>query len=151
MQFYLPSAMFVSVSWISFLISIETGERGGLILTTFLVLVTMYLAAVESSPRADTLTALEVWLIACLLFVFLTVIEYGIILKLNKFRKNFENKSTTVHVASSQTTTTASKYFSDQNNGKKYELIMEKIDNTAFWITPLLFVLFNLCYWCYYY
>lgn len=51
LQFYLPSAMFVLISWISFIIPYNSGERTGMIVTLLLVIVSMYLAVVASSPK----------------------------------------------------------------------------------------------------
>ena len=51
LQFYLPSAMFVFISWISFVIPHDSGERTGMIVTLLLVVVSMYLAVVAASPK----------------------------------------------------------------------------------------------------
>ena len=51
LQFYLPSAMFVLISWISFVVPHDSGERTGMIVTLLLVVVSMYLAVVASSPK----------------------------------------------------------------------------------------------------
>ena len=54
LQFYLPSAMFVLISWISFVIPHDSGERTGMIVTLLLVVVSMYLAVVTASPQGKT-------------------------------------------------------------------------------------------------
>ena len=51
LQIYMPSAMFVVVSWISFVIPYNSGERGALVVTLLLVIVSMFLAVVSSSPK----------------------------------------------------------------------------------------------------
>ena len=51
LQIYLPSAFFVFVSWISFVIPHNGGERGALIVTVLLVIVSMFLSVVGSSPK----------------------------------------------------------------------------------------------------
>ena len=51
LQFILPSAMFVVVSWISFFMPLNGGERAGLLVTLFLVLVTMFLQVVTTAPK----------------------------------------------------------------------------------------------------
>ena len=56
LQFYLPSAMFVLTSWISFIIPYNSGERTGMIVTLLLVVVSMYLAVVASSPKGIVVT-----------------------------------------------------------------------------------------------
>ena len=54
LQFILPSAMFVVVSWISFFMPLNGGERAGLLVTLFLVLVTMFLQVVTTAPKGTT-------------------------------------------------------------------------------------------------
>ena len=64
LQIIMPSAMFVMVSWISFLMPIDGGERAGLLVTLFLVLVSMFLSVVSTAPKAQFLTAMEIWLVS---------------------------------------------------------------------------------------
>ena len=51
LQIIMPSAMFVVVSWISFLMPLNGGERAGLLVTLFLVLVSMFLQVVTTAPK----------------------------------------------------------------------------------------------------
>jgi hypothetical protein len=51
LQFFLPSTMFVMISWISFVIPHNSGERTGMIVTLLLVVVSMYLAVVSMCPK----------------------------------------------------------------------------------------------------
>ena len=85
---YLPSGMFVLVSWISFLIppDIVPGRyptltiasffnaflifRMTLLITVFLVLVNIFNTITTNIPKAEGLTAIEAWVIVCVLFVF---------------------------------------------------------------------------------
>ena len=60
LQFYLPSAMFVLISWIGFVIPHDSGERTGMIVTLLLVVVSMYLAVVASSPKGNHRTYISV-------------------------------------------------------------------------------------------
>ena len=67
---YLPSGMFVMVSWISFLIPPDTVPgRMGLLITVFLVIVNIFNSITWNMPKADTLTAIEIYVIACIFFV----------------------------------------------------------------------------------
>ena len=54
LQFIMPSAMFVVVSWISFFMPLNGGERAGLLVTLFLVLVTMFLQVVTTAPKGTS-------------------------------------------------------------------------------------------------
>ena len=68
---YLPSAMFVLVSWISLLIPPENVPgRMALLITVFLVLVNIFNTITTNIPKAEGLTAIETYIIACILFVF---------------------------------------------------------------------------------
>ena len=68
---YLPSAMFVLVSWISLLIPPENVPgRMALLITVFLVLVNIFNTITTNIPKAERLTAIETYIIACILFVF---------------------------------------------------------------------------------
>ena len=69
--YYLPSAMFVSVSWISFLIPPDNiPGRMALLITVFLVLVNIFNTITINIPKTEGLTAIETYLIICVLFVF---------------------------------------------------------------------------------
>ena len=54
----MPSAMFVVVSWISFLMPLNGGERAGLLVTLFLVLVSMFLTVVTTAPKGKRMYTL---------------------------------------------------------------------------------------------
>jgi len=82
--YYLPSGMFVIVSWISFLVppSVVPG-RMTLLVTVFLVLVNIFNTITTNIPKAEGLTAIEAWVIVCVLFVFGALIEYaGLLLRM---------------------------------------------------------------------
>ena len=44
--------------------------RMALLVTLFLVLVNIFNNVTTNSPKAETLTAIEIWMLACILFVF---------------------------------------------------------------------------------
>jgi len=81
---YLPSGMFVIVSWISFLIPPDiVPGRMTLLITVFLVLVNIFNTITTNIPKAEGLTAIEAFVIVCVLFVFGALMEYaGILLQL---------------------------------------------------------------------
>ena len=85
--YYLPSSLFVVVSWASFLIPsddiqatftfwqivifiVSLQGRMALLITLFLVLVNIFNAITTNSPKADGLNALQAWVIACIFFIF---------------------------------------------------------------------------------
>ena len=89
----LVSGLFVIVSWISFLIPMDViPGRMALLVTLFLVLVNIFNTVTTNTPKvgilkdkvsfnlfpslkAEGLTAIEAWMLACILFVFGALIE----------------------------------------------------------------------------
>ena len=103
-QTYLPSSLFVFISWLSFLIpSGCTPERLAICMTTLLTLTAMFAAVryytnafvLENStmsqcmrdscrhdaPNVSYVKALDIWMLACIIFVFLTLLAHTVILK----------------------------------------------------------------------
>merc|ERR1719166_740424 len=90
--YYLPSGLFVVVSWISFLIPPDiVPGRMALLITLFLVLVNIFNNINSNSPKAEGLTAIEIWMLACILFVFGALIVYAAILN-QKLLKSDDKK-----------------------------------------------------------
>ena len=51
-----------------------------LLVTLFLVLVNIFNNVTTNTPKAEGLTAIEAWMLACILFVFAALAEYAAIL-----------------------------------------------------------------------
>ena len=128
LQMILPSAMFVIVSWISFLMPLDSGERASLLVTVLLVLVSMFLSVLSTAPKASTLTAMEVWVVSCLILVFFAVAEYGLLL----------------HTTSKEVSKTSNSQ--DLIILKKKSQSIHKLDKIAI----VLSILFNIMYWSLY-
>lgn len=80
-NYYLPAGLFVVVSWISFLVPADIiPGRMALLVTLFLVLVNIFNTVTTNTPKAEGLTAIEAWMLACILFVFGALTEYAAIL-----------------------------------------------------------------------
>ena len=54
--------------------------RMALLVTLFLVLVNIFNTVTTNTPKAEGLTAIEAWMLACILFVFGALTEYAVIL-----------------------------------------------------------------------
>ena len=79
--YYLPSGLFVIVSWSSFLIPPEVVPgRMALLVTLFLVLINIFNTITNLSPNVEGMTAISSWMIACILFVFGALTGYASIL-----------------------------------------------------------------------
>ena len=80
--YYLPSTMFVVISWISFFIPPTVyPARVGLLITTLLVLVNTFNNVVANTPRdANNITAIVFWMLGCIFFVFSALFSYAIVI-----------------------------------------------------------------------
>jgi len=87
-QVYLPSVMFVIVSWVSFLIKPEVVPgRMALLVTLFLVLINIFNSVREQAPISSRLNAIDLYLVVCIFLVFGALMEYAVILLLLKKRR----------------------------------------------------------------
>merc|ERR1719384_2871191 len=85
--YYLPSGLFVIVSWISFVVPPDIiPGRMALLVTLFLVLVNIFNTVTTNTPKAEGLTAIEIWMLSCILFVFGALIVYAVLLYLKQAR-----------------------------------------------------------------
>ena len=136
--YYLPSGLFVIVSWISFLIPMDViPGRMTLLVTLFLVLVNIFNAITSNMPKAEGLTAIEVWMLTCILFVFGALIEYAYIL----FEKRMLNRIVSLHLFA---------LLPKQSEEVAMKQLKEKywrIDNFFLIFFPVLFSIFNIIYW----
>ena len=58
-----------------------------LLVTLFLVLVNIFNTVTTNTPKAEGLTAIEAWMLACILFVFGALTEYaGILFRYSAIR-----------------------------------------------------------------
>ena len=84
-QVYLPSCMFVIVSWVSFLIKPDiVPGRMALLIMLFLVLINIFNVVKANAPVSAGLNAVDIYLVACIILVFAVVIEYAVVLYLLK-------------------------------------------------------------------
>merc|ERR1719245_2845961 len=87
-QVYLPSAMFVIVSWVSFLVKPEVVPgRMAMLVTLFLVLINIFNSVREQAPISSRLNAIDLYLVVCIFLVFSALMEYAVILFLLKARR----------------------------------------------------------------
>ncbi len=61
--------------------------RMALLVTLFLVLVNIFNSVTANAPKAEGLTAVETWVVMCILHVFCVLAEYAIILKIIQTQK----------------------------------------------------------------
>ena len=58
-----------------------------LLVTLFLVLVNIFNSVTANAPKSEGLTAVETWVVMCILHVFCVLAEYAIILKIIQVEK----------------------------------------------------------------
>ena len=69
--YYLPSGLFVVVSWVGFLIPPEVVPgRMAMLITLFLVLINIFNIVTSNSPNVEGMTAIAAWMLVCIFFVF---------------------------------------------------------------------------------
>lgn len=82
-QVYIPCILFVTVSWISFIIDPKVVPgRMSLLVILFLVIINTFNAAKANSPSSSStsLNAIETFVVTCILSIFAAIIEYAVIL-----------------------------------------------------------------------
>ena len=64
------------MSWITFLLPLkETLGKLSVVLAPLLLLINLLMTVRADMPKADGMNALEIWLISCIFFVFVTFLE----------------------------------------------------------------------------
>jgi len=87
-QTYIPSTMFTIVSWLSHLVPPEsTPGRMAICVTTLLTVTAMFGAVKQNTPNVSYIKALDLWMILCIFFIFLSLAEFCVILKLRSMKE----------------------------------------------------------------
>ena len=205
-QVYLPSTMFVMVSWVSFLIKPEiVPGRMALLITLFLVLTNIFNGVKATAPVSRRLNAIDLYLVVCIFLVFAALVEYSVILFMQKKLRqpDFSGKLPNLQsrLADNSSPTKGNKYIlpkskssspgpsstgvtSKHNNeqetkfhqteaGGRVEIqsperrqlqisihpherhstdsLCDNIDSLALWVSPIIFIVFNVIYWINYF
>ena len=134
--YYLPSGLFVVVSWVGFLIPPEVVPgRMAMLITLFLVLINIFNIVTTNSPNVEGMTAIGAWMLVCIFFVFGALIGYAYLLwkkKKSCLKRKRKRKQT-------------------EEEGKlramRKEDYRSKVDDVFFVVFPIMFLVFNLIYW----
>ncbi|XP_070198656.1 glycine receptor subunit alpha-2-like [Littorina saxatilis] len=77
---YIPSVLIVSLSWVSFWLSVDAvPARISLGILTVLTMTTQTSVAVSSLPKVSYVKAIDIWMATCLCFVFSALLEYALV------------------------------------------------------------------------
>ena len=155
-SYYIPSLIFIVISWISFVIPPEAiPGRMAMLITLLLLFINLFGQIIRNQP-ASRITLLSIWTLACTMFVTAALFAYGMLLW-TKWRRPSDNKTIKVQTGSplhpedqngSQTRETK-----DHVNGFTLGLIDKLIGTSNNWdrncliLFPLVFLVFNLIYW----
>ena len=120
--------IYILIFQVSFTIHPENPGRIVTLVTITLILTNMFTTIKSSSPtvNANTVSSIGIWLIFCLIFVIICLVEYGIIQYL--------------------------KYLSSKCYSEEQSLIMSRrIDRISFFISPFIIAAFIITYWLLYF
>ncbi|ESP01961.1 hypothetical protein LOTGIDRAFT_111366, partial [Lottia gigantea] len=79
-QIYVPSMLVVLLSWVSFWLNVDAvPARISLGILTVLTMTTQKSMAVSSLPKVSYIKAIDVWMAACLSFVFVVLLEFALV------------------------------------------------------------------------
>ncbi len=79
-QTFIPSLCVVILSWVSFWIDVDAvPARVTLGLLTVLTMTTQATGTLQRLPRVSYIKAIDIWMTACLMFVFGALLEYSIV------------------------------------------------------------------------
>ncbi|CAG2234215.1 Glycine receptor subunit alpha-4,Gamma-aminobutyric acid receptor subunit beta-2,Gamma-aminobutyric acid receptor subunit beta-like,Gamma-aminobutyric acid receptor subunit beta,Glycine receptor subunit alpha-2,Glycine receptor subunit alpha-3,Gamma-aminobutyric acid receptor subunit alpha-4,Gamma-aminobutyric acid receptor subunit delta,Glycine receptor subunit alphaZ1,Glycine receptor subunit alpha-1 [Mytilus edulis] len=162
-QIYIPSALIVCLSWVSFWLNIDaTPARISLGLLTVLTMTTQSSGARANLPKVSYIKAIDVWMAMCLFFVFAALIEFAWV---NVLARVQQRRQTTylheVQNGNSKPRSRSSSTHTDCSDTKKetccfcFETSTDRdkarlVDKGARILFPLAFVAFNITYWCIY-
>ncbi|XP_059083258.1 glutamate-gated chloride channel alpha-like [Tigriopus californicus] len=148
-NYYLPSGLFVIVSWMSYVIPPDSiPARITLIITTFLVLVNIATTAFSKFPISSEINPIQLWIMACLAFVFSTIIQFALILAYQ--RKVIRHTFVTRWKIKKQGI--CMRPMRDDMLGiseLKMMILLMKIDGMCLTGSLVLFFAFNVYYWLY--
>ncbi|XP_066972801.1 glutamate-gated chloride channel alpha-like isoform X2 [Macrobrachium rosenbergii] len=142
---FLPSGLFVAVSWASLFWPADViPGRTVLVITSLLTLVSMHTAVRQSSPETSYIKAVDIWMFMCIVLSILILFEYGLVLIFRKY-KPFQSALRTVQPVAIKSG--ESKRGATPVAQVNYE---DRIDKVTRILIPVLFLLFNFVYWPYY-
>ncbi|XP_021348248.1 glycine receptor subunit alpha-3-like isoform X2 [Mizuhopecten yessoensis] len=155
-QVFIPSILIVLLSWVSFWLNIDAvPARISLGLLTVLTMTTQSSGARATLPRVSYVKAIDVWMSMCLIFVFSALIEFAYV---NVLARVEQRRRQTIKSRGQPPDDENGKTEEDsppQKKGKFFKDAIRRerarnVDKLARIIFPLIFGIFNLCFWTVY-
>lgn len=167
---YIPAFLTIMVSWLSFWVSVEAvPARITLGLLTLLGILTQSANVMSNLPRVSYIKALDIWIIACIMFIIGALVEFAIASVLARKQRQLEwqnqirtivrqelvkmgvlqiNNNSRVHGQGEELETLLTTQMEDVKNGDGQ--IESEIDAYSRFLFPATFILYNCFYWLYY-
>lgn len=90
-QEFIPSALIVMLSWVSFWISLEAvPARISIGLLSVLTMTTQSSGSRTKLPEVSYIKAIDIWMSVCMLFVFAALLEYALVNVFDRKQKRHE-------------------------------------------------------------
>ncbi|CAL4122852.1 unnamed protein product, partial [Meganyctiphanes norvegica] len=179
-QSYLPTILIVVISWVSFWMDVDSVPGRTTLGVTTLLTVSSKSSGIQGGlPQVSYVKAIDVWMGACTGFVFCALLEFTLVNYLwrkrpmhgesgrssvnmgqpcNGFRNGGDGEGATV--LSPSTLSGGSKPNPDELSAFPVQFVQalthtnkmkaRNIDEWCRIVFPIIFGLFNVCYWCYY-
>ncbi|XP_055928512.1 glycine receptor subunit alpha-2-like [Argiope bruennichi] len=95
-QVFTPSALIVMLSWLSFWLGSDaTAGRITLCVTSLLALITQFSSIRRDLPPLSYIHRVDIWMVTCMCFVFASLLEFTILIYIDKQQERKESKRNT--------------------------------------------------------
>ncbi|CAH1777321.1 unnamed protein product [Owenia fusiformis] len=149
LQTYIPSMLIVILSWVAFWINKEAvPARIALGITTVLTMTTQLTGSRQGVPRVSYPKAMDVWMAACMLFVFLALLEYAVVNVMSTVEKDKQARHRDIETGKKGNKKRDRSSVLAYNKGRG--CTAQYVDNCSRIIFPVFFVIFNCAYWAVY-
>ncbi|KAL4235133.1 ligand-gated ion channel [Mactra antiquata] len=156
-QVYIPSVLIVILSWVSFWLDIDAvPARISLGLLTVLTMTTQSSGARASLPKVSYVKAIDVWMAACLIFVFAGLIEFAYVNVHTRVEKRRRSESCMIKPGQCNNDDTDMEEKLANNKRTRFSYFTASrqkaraLDRISRILFPASFIVFNLVYWLVY-
>ncbi|XP_038077637.1 glycine receptor subunit alphaZ1-like [Patiria miniata] len=153
---YIPTVLLVSIAWLSFWIDAKAAPaRVALGITTVLTVTTMTAGIQDTLPVVTYAKAIDIWLAVCLLFVFFSLLEYGmanylLVVQTRREKKKARDIEQSPSKEGERDPAITSVEGGDCCRQRPQLWTAHRLDCLARWSYPAVFIMFNVFYWVYF-